>query len=66
MKSHAKELGIRDNQLVVGGESAGAGLTAALTLYARDKAEVSKRAISFFLNSFKYAVDHYFAEQNTE
>jgi len=41
MKKHAKELGIRDNQLMVGGDSAGGGLTAALTLYARDKGEVS-------------------------
>jgi len=41
MKRHAKELGIRDNQLMVGGDSAGGGLTAALTLYARDKHEVS-------------------------
>ncbi|WAH38027.1 alpha/beta hydrolase [Alicyclobacillus dauci] len=40
MKEHAKELGIRDDQLMVGGESAGGGLTAALTLYARDMAEV--------------------------
>lgn len=37
MKQHAKELGIRSNQLMVGGESAGGGLTAALTLYARDQ-----------------------------
>lgn len=41
MKSNAKELGIRENQLMVGGDSAGGGLTAALTLYARDKAEVN-------------------------
>ncbi len=41
MKNHAKELGIRDNQLMVGGESAGGGLTAALSLYARDKGEVN-------------------------
>jgi acetyl esterase/lipase len=27
------------------------------------KAAVSKKAIAFFINSFKYAVDHYFAEQ---
>ncbi|NUU79300.1 alpha/beta hydrolase [Paenibacillus xylanilyticus] len=40
MKNQAKELGIRDDQLMVGGESAGGGLTAALTLYARDKGEV--------------------------
>jgi acetyl esterase/lipase len=41
MKSHAKELGIRDNQLMVGGDSAGGGLAAALALYARDKGEVA-------------------------
>jgi acetyl esterase/lipase len=41
MKNHAKELGISDNQLMVGGDSAGGGLTAALTLYARDKGEVN-------------------------
>lgn len=41
MKNHAKELGIRDNQLMVGGDSAGGGLTAALSLYARDKGEVA-------------------------
>lgn len=41
MKSHAKDLGIRDNQLMVGGESAGGGLTAALCLYVRDKGEVN-------------------------
>jgi acetyl esterase/lipase len=40
MKNHAKELRISDNQLMVGGDSAGGGLTAALTLYARDKGEV--------------------------
>lgn len=40
MKNHAKELGVRDDQLMVGGESAGGGLTAALSLYARDKGEV--------------------------
>ncbi len=41
MKEHAEELGIRRNQLMVGGESAGGGLTAALCLYARDKGEVN-------------------------
>ena len=41
MKNHSRELGIRDNQLMVGGDSAGGGLTAALTLYARDKGEVA-------------------------
>ncbi len=41
MKSHAGELRIKNNQLMVGGDSAGGGLTAALTLYARDKGEVA-------------------------
>ncbi|MBO5460934.1 MAG: alpha/beta hydrolase [Ruminococcus sp.] len=41
MRVHAKEYGIRRDQLFVGGDSAGGGLTAALTLYARDKGEVS-------------------------
>lgn len=40
LKDHARELGIRDNQLMVGGDSAGGGLAAALTHYARDKGEV--------------------------
>ncbi|MDQ0428579.1 acetyl esterase/lipase [Planomicrobium stackebrandtii] len=41
MKIHAKELGIRDDQLVVGGESAGGGLTAALALLARDRGDIN-------------------------
>ncbi|GKU24252.1 alpha/beta hydrolase [Clostridium folliculivorans] len=41
MKNHAEDLGIRSDQLMVGGDSAGGGLTAALTLYARDKGEVN-------------------------
>lgn len=41
LKEHVEELGINDNQLMVGGESAGGGLTAALCMYARDKGEVN-------------------------
>lgn len=41
MKEHADELGIRADQLFVGGESAGGGLTASVTLLARDRREVS-------------------------
>lgn len=41
LKNHAAELGVRSDQLMVGGESAGGGLTAAVCLYARDKGEVS-------------------------
>lgn len=41
MKHNAEKLGIRSNQLMVGGDSAGGGLTAALTLYVRDKGNVN-------------------------
>ena len=40
MKEHAAELGIRDDQLIVMGQSAGGGLTAAVTLMARDRGDV--------------------------
>jgi acetyl esterase/lipase len=40
MKNHADELGIRPDQIMVGGESAGGGLAAALCMYARDKKSV--------------------------
>ena len=36
MKKQASALGVREDQLMVGGESAGGGLAAALTLYERD------------------------------
>lgn len=41
MKNHAESLGIRDDQLMIGGESAGGGLAAALVLFARDRGEVN-------------------------
>lgn len=41
MKNHAEELGIREDQLMVGGESAGGGLAAALCMYAKDKRTVN-------------------------
>lgn len=40
VKNHAGELGIRDDQIMVGGESAGGGLCAALAMMARDRGEV--------------------------
>ena len=40
LKEHAEELDIRDDQIMVGGESAGGGLTAALCMMAKDKGEV--------------------------
>ena len=41
IKDHAIELGINDGQIMVGGESAGGGLTAALCMYARDQGSVN-------------------------
>lgn len=41
LKEHAEELGANPDQIMVGGESAGGGLTAALCMYARDRGEVS-------------------------
>ena len=41
LRAHAGELGVADDQLVVGGESAGAGLTVAVALRARDRGEVA-------------------------
>ena len=40
MYDHADELGIDRNRIIVGGESAGGGLAAAVCQYARDKGEV--------------------------
>ncbi|WEV56251.1 alpha/beta hydrolase [Ligilactobacillus acidipiscis] len=41
LASHGHEYGMRDDQIMVGGSSAGGGLTAALTLYARDRGEIN-------------------------
>lgn len=41
LKEYAEELGVNSNQIMVGGESAGGGLTASLCMYARDKGEVN-------------------------
>lgn len=35
-ETHAAQLGVRDDQIMVGGESAGGGLTAALCMYEKD------------------------------
>ncbi|MDF2893208.1 MAG: esterase/lipase, partial [Clostridia bacterium] len=63
MKSHAKELGIREDQLMVGGDSAGGGLTAALTLYSRDKGEV---AIAFQMPLYPMLDDRMTSESSKE
>ena len=41
LKDHAEELGVRDDQIMVGGESAGGGLAAAVCMAARDRGEVN-------------------------
>ena len=41
LRDHADDYGIRSDQLVVAGGSAGGGLTTALSLYARDKGEIA-------------------------
>ena len=41
LKDNADTLGCNRNRLMVGGESAGGGLTAALCIYARDRGEVN-------------------------
>ena len=41
LKEHAAELGVRGDQLMVGGESAGGGLAAALCMYEKDTGGVS-------------------------
>ena len=41
LKEHARELGVRSDQIMVGGESAGGGLAAALCLYEKDQGGVS-------------------------
>lgn len=40
LKENAELLGVNDSKIMVGGESAGGGLTAALCMYARDKGTV--------------------------
>lgn len=41
LNDHADELGCNRDQIMIGGESAGGGLTAALCMYARDQGEVN-------------------------
>ena len=41
LKNHAADLGVRSDQLMVGGESAGGGMTAALCMLAHDRGEVN-------------------------
>lgn len=63
MKQHAAELGLRDDQLAVAGCSAGGGLTAALSLYARDQGEVN---IAFQMPIYPMIDDRMQTESATE
>jgi acetyl esterase/lipase len=40
LKEHAEELNVRSDQIMIGGESAGGGMTAALCMLARDRGDV--------------------------
>ena len=41
LKDHAEELGVRTDQIMVGGESAGGGMAAAMCMLERDRGEVN-------------------------
>ncbi len=41
LRDHAEELGIRDDQIMVGGESAGGGMCVAVTMMAMDRGDVN-------------------------
>lgn len=63
MKNNAESLGINDSQIFIGGDSAGGGLTAALSLYARDKKEVN---IAFQMPLYPMLDDRMQTESATE
>jgi acetyl esterase/lipase len=63
MKNHAESLGINDSQIFIGGDSAGGGLTAAVSLYARDKQEVN---IAFQMPLYPMLDDRMQTESATE
>lgn len=63
LKEHAGELGARDDQIFVIGGSAGGGLTAALTIYARDKGEVN---IAFQMPMFPMLDDRGITESSKD
>lgn len=41
LRDHAKTLGVRDDQIMIGGESAGGGMAAALCMLAKDRGEIN-------------------------
>lgn len=62
MRDHANELGIREDQIMIAGDSSGGGLTAALSLYARDRKEV---AIAFQMPLYPMIDDRTDSHHNT-
>ena len=61
LKEHAKELGVREDQLFVGGQSAGGELATAVTMYARDRKEV---AVAFLLAVYPMLYDRFLTESS--
>lgn len=62
LKEHGMEYGMRSDQIFIGGDSAGGGLTAAVSLYARDKGEVK---IAFQMPLYPM-LDDRLTESNTD
>lgn len=63
LKDHVEELNVNKDQLFVGGDSAGGALTAALSLYARDKGEI---AIAFQMPLYPMLDDRTGSEKITD
>jgi acetyl esterase/lipase len=63
LKENGGKYGVRNNQLFVGGDSAGGGLAAAVSLYARDKGEV---AIAFQMPLYPMIDDRMNTESATD
>lgn len=63
LKESANTLGINEKQIFVGGISSGGGLTAAISLYARDKGEVS---IAFQLPLYPMLDDRMITESSKD
>ncbi len=62
LKKHARELGVREDQIMVGGESAGGGLCAAVCMAARDKGTVN---VAYQMPLYPM-LDHYDTESSRD
>lgn len=54
VKDHAEESGIREEQIMAGGESAGGGLCAALAMMARDRGDGNNFLSGFYCRDRVY------------